>query len=124
MKPYPELPQLAHFYFEDSYVLAIAATPGWLKIEMDLVLTPSHQEYRPAKPGEHYTYRHGSLIFDGVTTLSWTEQGERPAIDANQELDYGNIDQFEWEPGRFLFEGGFGKIDVRAANLIVSHLNE
>jgi hypothetical protein len=123
MRPYTELPGLADIYLEDSYVLGIAARPTELRFLLDLVLTPSHERYRPPSPGEQYCYRKGELIFKGVTRLLWADQGAPPARDASAELDYGNIDGYEWdESSHRLYGGDWGGIDVVADAVTVKLL--
>ncbi len=62
---YTELPGLADVYLEDSYVLGIEARPAELRFLLDLVLTPSHEQYRPPLPGEQHCYRKGLADLQG-----------------------------------------------------------
>jgi hypothetical protein len=113
MRPSTELPGLADIYLEDSYVLGVEARPAELRFLVDFVLTPSHEQYRPPPPGDQHCYRKGWLIFKGVTRLLWADQGAPPARDASGELDWGNIDEYEWdESGHHLSGGDWGRIDV------------
>lgn len=52
MKNYTDFADLAHVYFEDSYVLAIDETPDSLSFKLDLVLTPSHPRYHEPRADE------------------------------------------------------------------------
>jgi hypothetical protein len=114
MRPYTALTGLAEVYLEDSYVLGIEARPGELRFLLDLVLTPSHTAYRPAAPGEQHCYRRAQLVFTGVTRLVWTDQGAPPARDACGELDYGNVDVYEWDDAGHRLTGDWGRIEVVA----------
>jgi len=53
----------------------------------------------------------------GVQRLSWDEQGAPPATDAKGEEDFGHIDSFEWEKGRFVLQGDWGRIDADAVEI-------
>ncbi|MHB8060036.1 MAG: hypothetical protein ACYDHO_04305 [Gaiellaceae bacterium] len=117
LKPYIELEDFSSYYLEDSWVLGVEAHPGSLEFRLDLVLTPEHAAYAAPRPGEVYCYRHGRLRFLDVKRLIWDDQGAPPAIDASGELDYGNIDSFEWEDGRFILEGGWGKVEIQAGTV-------
>lgn len=117
---YTDLPPLANFLLEESYVLDLVAQPGVISIRSDLVLTPEHPEYAMPSPGEQMCFRLGTITITGVRDLTWTGQGLPPAVDANDERDYGNIDSFEWESGRFVLEGSFGVLDVHADDVEVS----
>jgi hypothetical protein len=44
MRPYTEIEALRDLVIEESYVLAITATPGQVQFELDLVLTPRHPD--------------------------------------------------------------------------------
>lgn len=115
MTSYVEVEGLDTYYFEDSYVLRINATPGRLVFEMEFVLTSAHPQYAPARRGEQYCYRRGRLEFREVTDLVWTGQGLRPAHDASGQLDYGNIDSFFIEDHLYRLFGDFGEISVTAS---------
>lgn len=120
MRPYTDIPTVANFVLEESYVLDVVAQPGNVTVRVDLVLTPEHPQYLPPRPGEQMCFRIGVITITGVRDVVWTGQGLPPAIDANDERDYGNIDRFEWEGDRFLLEGGFGVLDIIATGVDVS----
>lgn len=122
MKPYAEIAEFSSFYLEDSYVLGITATPGYLRLDLDIVLTTDHPEYNRDHPGEQHCYRRGYLNFQGVTHLLWEGQGIRPASDADGEVDYGNVDSWTIEDGnRHLIVGDFGQISLvaRTAEIVL-----
>lgn len=120
MRKYEELPATGAFLLEESYVLNIHARPGSVSIEVDLVLTPEHPEYADPRTGEQFCYRLGRISFSGVTTMSWSGQGMKPAVDATGEHDYGNIDRFEWAPGHYVVEGSFGLLGIDASEVEVT----
>lgn len=117
--PYTSRPGLTEIYLEDSYVLAIEARPGQLRFTLEFVLTPRHPDYRPPRQDEQHCYRRGELIFGGVTALRWTGQGSPPARDATGEIDYGNIDTYEWDAASDRLTGEWGRIEVTAASVSV-----
>lgn len=117
MKPYTVLNDFDGYFLEDSWVLDIEAHPGSLEFRLDLVLTPSHPDYAEPKPDEQHCYRHGKLRFLEVASLMWDNQGAPPAIDASSELDYGNIDTFEWVDSQFLLDGSWGRAHIRAESV-------
>lgn len=112
MRRYVEISQLRDVLLEESYVLGIAATPGAVRFELDLVLTPDHAEYRPPAPGEQCCFRRGSLVFKGVTRLLWSNSGNPRAVDSSGEDDYGQIDSFEWDDAGALLGGGWGRMEI------------
>jgi hypothetical protein len=114
VNPYPELNDFGGYYLEDSWVLDIEAHPGSLGFRLDFVLTPKHPDYTEPKPGEAYCYRRGKLRFLEVKALTWDDQGAPPATDASDELDYGNIDTFEWVDNQFLLAGDWGRLHIFA----------
>ena len=119
MRPYTELPGLEHLYLEESYVLDVEAHPGRICLTLDLVLTADHVQHRDPLPGEKYCYRHGELRFSQVTHSLWSGQGRPPARDVSGEVDYGNVDSFEWDESGYRLEGGWGRMQIHAAELQV-----
>ncbi|AZP23510.1 hypothetical protein EJC51_31045 [Streptomyces aquilus] len=99
-------------YLEDSFVLGVTATPGRLCLDVDLVLTAHHPAYRPPAPGEQNCYIRARIEFPHVRSLTWTDQGTPPAVDASGEADYGGIDALFWDGSAFHLEGDWGSIDV------------
>jgi hypothetical protein len=116
---YTELAALQHFVLEETWVLGIVATPGVLRFEVDFTFAKDHPELLPPRDGETNYGRLGVLSFSGVSTLSWTDQGHRPATDARGELDWGAIDSLSWTENSFELVGDFGRIRVDAAALEV-----
>lgn len=104
------------YYLEDSYVLGVdESDPSRLVFPLLLVLTPKHPLYSTPKPSEQHCYRNGALTFEGVSATNWAERTFRPCRDAAGEIDYGNIDVFEVEPGdQYYLEGTWGRVTVRA----------
>lgn len=118
MKSYADIEGFSLYYLEDSYVLAIAATPGHLAIDLEVVLTPQHPQYSAYHPGEQHCYQHGRLLFDGVTELQWTGQNRPPARDLSGESDYGNIDSWRLgDENRHILSGDFGTIKLTASSV-------
>ncbi|YCK81098.1 hypothetical protein M1D89_18730 [Arthrobacter sp. D3-18] len=115
---YWDLEPLTEYYLEDSFVLDVRATPGRFSIMLDFVLREGHPQYASPLPGEQYCYRKGRLVFSGVKEISWSGQGRiNPAIDANDEIDYGGIDSFRIEDNVYRLEGDFGLVEVSAASV-------
>ncbi|GAA0638075.1 hypothetical protein GCM10009547_48080 [Sporichthya brevicatena] len=114
MKPYWEIPALAGIYLEDSWVLAIRATPGMLEVELEVVLREQHPNYAPPRTGEQYCYQRGRLSFASVSELYWTAQGAPAATDTSGQEDYGSIDTLEFEESRYSLIGDFGRISLVA----------
>ena len=114
MRPYTDLRELAEIVLEESYVLGIKAEPGTMTLDMDFVLTPNHPSYSPPPSSEWACFRRGTLRLVGVRRLTWTDQGQPPALDASGERDWGHVDTFEWDEGRFVLAGDFGSLEAEA----------
>lgn len=119
VRDYTELPALTHFVLEESWVREVQASPGVIVFKVDLTFAASHPEVRPSRAGEMHYGREGEIRFTGVSTLSWMEQGVEPAIDANNETDWGAIDTFTWNGTTYNLSGDFGDIRVEAVALEV-----
>jgi hypothetical protein len=117
MRVYTEIPELAHFVLEESWVLDICSTPGALTIRIDLVFDKDHPELKPAPAGDVYYTRQGVLRFDGVRCLEWTDQSQRPSRDASGEVDYGHVDSMLWENDQYELTGDFGTVRLSASRV-------
>lgn len=122
MGPYTSIPGFENIYLEDSFVLDIEAHPGLLRLRLDAVLTEDHPEYSAPGPDEQYCYRSALIQFNGVTRLHWLASSFRPAVDANDEIDYGGIDQFGRDGDTYVLAGDFGQIDVEASGCTIEFL--
>lgn len=111
-RPYTDLPDMPGYYLEDSYVLAINASPGRVLFRIDAVVTQDHPDYQGPKPGEYYDFRPAILDFRSVKSLHWRDQGRRPSTDAAGAIDFGNIDAFTWEGDEFRLEGEWGEMVI------------
>jgi hypothetical protein len=112
VRPYDELPGFEHVYLEDSWVLGVTEGVGGLRLNLDLILTDQHPKWTPAKPEERYCYVSAALVFASPHRVKWIKQPDRPARDATGELDWGNIDSFEWDDSTYELEGGWGAVIV------------
>ena len=113
MRSYEELNGLAEIVLEESHVLGVAAQPGELTFEVDFALT---QGTRPtpatAERDGMLSPRHPALRRGRAPRLG--RSGSPPAIDASGESDFGHIDSFEWEDGRYVINGDWGRIEATA----------
>lgn len=109
---YENLPGLAGYYFEDSYVLGITEDESRLAFALELVLTEDHPGYQPPKPGEMYCYRRGTLTFSGYQQLEWLERTSAAYTDVTGEIDHGNIDTFVRADGTYELAGDWGRVRV------------
>ena len=114
MSEYTELAALRDVVLEESWILGVIASPTRLSFTADFVMTVAHSRYSPPSPDEVFSYFRGEMIFSGVSALSWTAQGDPPAIDAAGTVDWGHIDSMSFEGHHFQLEGDWGRIEVTA----------
>ncbi len=120
MKPYTDIEGLQDIVLEESYVLAITATPGEVVFKVDFVLAPDHPRYQPKRPDEFACFRRGELRFQAVKILYWTGQGRPPSKDPDGEIDYDHIENFEWEPSCYQLHGDWGYMEVTGGDVQVT----
>lgn len=119
-RSYEELDQLKGYYFEDSYVLGVKESEGRLEFILDVVLTPQHKDYVPPPKGTQHCYKSAQLIFDSVTYCHWIEKSFQKFVDADGEVDFGNIDTFFFtEPDQYELTGCWGCVGLKAENMKV-----
>lgn len=114
MIDYTQFPDLAGVYLEDSYVLAISDTPGQIAFSLDAVLTPESPAYHAPRPGEHYCYAAGDLVFSDVTHVEWIRRSEKHFTDASGEEDLGNIDILADDGDSIVAEGDWGRVRIHS----------
>jgi hypothetical protein len=113
--PYEKLPGLEHIYLEDSFVLACIESESEIVFSLDLVLTPGHERYTPAKPNEQHCYRSGKLIFRNPTAVTWSRKDfNDPSIDASGQIDFGAIDSMALEDGVYRLVGSWGAVTIKS----------
>lgn len=119
MRPYTDLPGFDALVLEESYVLAVQASPGEVTFDVELALTPKHPAYAPPPTDETECFRVGRIRFVDVRRLAWDHQGAPPAIGASGEIDFGHIDSLLWDENTFKLEGDWGRMEVSAARVEV-----
>jgi len=107
--------KLTGIQLEDSFVLSWGMDGDSLVFVVELSLWPEHPQYQAPQIDEWTCYQKGKLIFDNVTSLQGLLPIDNvsPSIDANGELDYGNINVLEEvNKGEFKIYGDFGEVQV------------
>ena len=78
--------------FSRTATFSVSEASEQLVFHLDAVLTPEHSAYHSPRPGEHYCYANGSLVFPDVTRVVWLRRNSSHYTDASGEEDLGNID--------------------------------
>ena len=121
--PYHCTDTLAHYYLEDSYVLAIHIFPSKIAFEVDAILTEDHADYAAPPQNEKYCYRRVQIVFDEVTSIEEFTLSFFSATDATGEKDMGNIDSLTLRDGRvYEIFGPWGRMSIIANILEVAAL--
>ena len=108
MTDYWELPGLADYYLEDSYVTWINQDTESLAMGLIVVLRESHPDYSPPPPTEQYCYRDARLEFTGVKTCSWSSLDINPTVEPDGSVDFGNIHSLRRAVDQYQLYGDFG----------------
>ncbi len=111
-KPYYTFSQFNNLYLEDSFVLNIKAETNYVEFLLEVVLTENHPLYLPPCNQEQYCYKKAKLRFFNATEITWIEKTNVFFTDANNEIDYGNIDEFFKEENYFYLSGDWGKLRI------------
>lgn len=104
----------SEIYLEDSYVLGVNENTNSIEFLMDLVLRENHPMYNPPKTNEQYCFKKGKIIFPKIKNVTWKEKLFMPSKDADGEIDYGNIDSFVFENGKYNLTGGWGEVLIES----------
>jgi hypothetical protein len=116
VRQYPDIAgSLQHLYLEDSYVLGVRIGGHSLEFELEAVLCEPHELYHPPGPDSYYCFRAGVLKFPDVTKMKWTDFSFPRSIDADDLVDYGNINAFYQEDdGSYYLVGDWGEVSVQS----------
>jgi len=106
--------------FEGSYVLKLEIAPYSLTLAMDFELLPEHPAYSHPQSGERGCFRHGTLKIVKFSKLTWNASGLAPATDANQEIDWGCLDEFSGSNCGWNLAGDWGAINIEGGALEIA----
>ncbi|MQA82827.1 MAG: hypothetical protein GEV10_30975 [Streptosporangiales bacterium] len=109
----------ANVHLTDSWVLDVTVRPGEVVFDLDLVVLPSHPSYDEPLPGEQYCYRSAALRFPDLAEVTWTMGTGPPAIDADGEIDYGNIDTLRSDGDVYELSGDWGAMRIVAGAPVI-----
>lgn len=118
MKYFEWLKALSEIYLEDSYVLQIRERASEIEFEMEFVLRPGHVFFREPEEDEKYCYRRGLIRLSGCTDVKWSKRSD-VNVDANNEIDFGNIDVFDRDGGRINMSGDWGTLSLKSNQVLV-----
>ena len=105
---------LSKVYLEDSYVLGVVENENSITFQMEVVLTERHPFYSSPKPSEQYCYKKGEITFPNTKEVNWILKLFKPSDDSSGEIDYGNIDSFVLEGGKYHLMGEWGEILIES----------
>ncbi|UTW58743.1 hypothetical protein KFE96_00100 [Kordiimonas sp. SCSIO 12603] len=117
MNPYHQIEVLQDVYLEDSFVRSIVYDRNAIVFQLDLVLLECHAQYSAPKPSEEYCYRLADLRFERLARVVWNKIYMKASIDADNEIDFGNIDSFQSHQGAFFLSGDWGELEVQCSDL-------
>ena len=95
-------------------MLDVKETPDAVSFRLEAVLLETHPKWFPPKKGEAHTYRVVDLVFPRVVRVDWVERRMKPITGPDGEVDYGNIDSFNWGPRFFELEGEWGHVRIES----------
>lgn len=116
---YPNFQGFENIFLEDSYVLKIRTSKSLAEFLVEIVLTKNHPMYSKPTPKEHYCYKKGIISFPKIENIVWVEVNMFPSIDANNEVDFGNIDSFFYEDGFYNISGDWGEMKIQSQKPII-----
>lgn len=119
---YYNIPDLENTYLEDSFVLKVIENKRELIFYLDVVLTEEHPFYFLPKVDEPYCYKKAQLIFSNCYKIDWIKKTFTVSIDANGEIDYGNIDTFTYANNNYHLIGSWGEVKVECDRVDLAFL--
>ncbi|MCP4407314.1 MAG: hypothetical protein GY807_06040 [Gammaproteobacteria bacterium] len=77
-------------------------------------------DYHAPKPSEAYCYRRIKIHIKDTESIRWISRTMVPSTDLNGTIDYGNINEFEFEDGTYTIIGDWGEVKITAGNVEVT----
>ena len=114
MRDYVEDPRLSEVLLEESHVLRIDSGAHFVHFTMEFAVTTRHRLYRPPPPTEYLCYHRGRLLFDSGVVSAFDFNPRSRSVDANGEVDFGQIDAMRFDADRYILEGDRGDLDIVA----------
>jgi len=116
-KYHEQIECLRHICLEEPFVLGLIEGQNSIEFELEAVLTPEHPSYHPPKPNAQHCYKKFVLRLDGCSSVNWIRKSLRPTIDANGEVDFGNMDHFGVAEDLMHLEGEWGEVLLSCAKV-------
>jgi len=122
MNNYYNWPEFESIYLEDSFVKGISEYNDRLTFSLEIVLKDNHPRYELPKKGERYCYKNGEIVFSEIDKIIWIEKNMHQYKDANNEIDYGNIDELSYseESEEYKVTGDWGHLRIKCETLSVN----
>ena len=117
-----DIPALAGFRLEDSYVLDLVTLDTAVVFVVDLAITPEHPEYQQPGAGEQLSFRRARLEVSGARTVHWVERVMRGFTDATGEVDFGCIDSWRLKGELSVITGDWGVLEIDGGTVVVELL--
>jgi len=112
MSNYYDWQDFANIYLEDSFVLDISESKNEISFFIEAVLTENHPFYTDPHHNEQYCYKNGKIVFKLLEPAIWVKKNKVRYIDSNDEVDYGNIDNFTLIDNQYTISGDWGELKV------------
>lgn len=115
---------LTNVYLPDSWVLSVETTASSVCFVLDAVLQDEHPRFCwPPNPGQQHSYARLRWCLHGAVHWNEGPNLDRPAIDANDEVDYGHIDVWLQSGDRHMLEGDWGNVVIDRPAQTVEYLD-
>ena len=103
----------------DSFVLSWQESVDSLVFNLEASLWPESDHYSAPSKGEWTCYKPATLTFKGVSEVQGLKlMRDTPrSTDANEEVDFGNIDGLEQLETGFRIEGDFGEVAISGGRI-------
>ncbi|MEH6451291.1 MAG: hypothetical protein V7765_21700 [Oleispira sp.] len=122
-----KISDLANIDLWESFVLDWELKGGELRINIDAYLFPEHPHYLKPPENEWACFVDAYLIFEGISELEGFDAltKAKPAIDANDEKDFGHIEEFKFTVlGEYVFTIEFsGQLTFKAKGVRLELVN-
>jgi hypothetical protein len=116
--------ELTSVLLPDSRVLGVKTTDSSICFDLEAVLQEDHPRfYWPPRPGEQHSYARLRWCLRGAVHWNEGPNLDPPAVDANDEIDFGHIDIWLQSGEQHMLEGEWGNVVVDQPTQTVEYLD-
>lgn len=114
MMDYNFIEGFKNIYLEDSFLLDVKEDSNSISFFVEAALLNGHELYHNPLKGEAHCYKKCEIKFPEVKMVNWVKKFFEPVQGCDEEIDYGNIDNFTFSEAGYHISGEWGDVLIKS----------